>query len=264
MTAIATPATAYPFKPTEAVYHIVEPKKGLAPILRPGMVVRPAGPLARYRADTPRVGLVLDDGRRISVCGSFLAYRGYCRRCDVPAVLDDGRLVCPLCKRKARQEPPPDHLTLLWYPIGESLHAQAVRHCIVHKCSWEEGLDAWRKWHFDSFERMINKYGLRSEMYARREPWQSDEFRETAQWYAERDDEAGFVAYYKANGGELPEERVARFFTALAGRFDDELETLGPSRRLQLPPLVIPPTPEDSEPDGDDELTAWLRRQFEK
>jgi hypothetical protein len=81
------------------------------------------------------------------------------------------------------------------------------------------------------------------------------------QWYADLGDEESFLAYYRAHapGGRLPTERADRsisFFEALLG------DGPCPSRRMVLPPLDIKRIAGDSEPDGADDLTRWLDRQF--
>ena len=58
-----------------------------------------------------------DKPRPMRVHCSSLAYRGFCGDCLVPAVVEQGELLCPQCGRAAIAEPPPDALVLRWFPL---------------------------------------------------------------------------------------------------------------------------------------------------
>jgi hypothetical protein len=95
-----SPATCYPFRPGQAVYYVPHVAAHKAwPTLHPAIVLEPRG---------ERITILRDDGARRVVKGCYLAYRGYCAVCRVPAVEDDG-LRCPRGERRSAPAAPGLH-----------------------------------------------------------------------------------------------------------------------------------------------------------
>lgn len=259
---LAEPAKSYPFKPGEAVYQLKETNVfSSTPTLIPAIVVASAKPGKRAR-----VAIWRNDEKRTYVQGDNLIYRGYCSFCGVPAVVGgEDRLICPTCGETATAVPPPPELTLRWYPLGQDSNAQAARECILTGCSWSDGWDVVRARH-QGARKMFDKHRLSYDKQHGHGPWGRvtetgyGYFSGRMDWYAELGDEESFIAYYKAHGGELPIERANRLAEHLQGLMDGDGP--GVSRRMVLPPLDIERSADDSTPDGADDLTAWLDRQF--
>ncbi|MDQ2999388.1 MAG: hypothetical protein M3R61_20330, partial [Chloroflexota bacterium] len=261
---LPAPATTYPFKPGEAVFYLQEQRAFSAepPTLIPAIVLEPSKPGKRGR-----VTIWCKDEKRASVSGHNLIYQGYCAFCGVPAVLNREALVCPRCSEPATAVPPPPELTLRWYPLGSDYHAQAVRACALNKCGWSDGLDIWRErdrraWSMFEKHRMLYDKQHGNGPWALRDEDGYGYFECRMRWYAELGDEESFLAYYTAHGGELPIERLDRLVALFNALERDDVP--GPSRRLDLPPLDIERIADDSEPDGADDLTTWLDRQFKR
>lgn len=269
--ALPQPATRYPFRPGDAVFYLPHPggfcnKQQLIPTI----VVKAQPALVATRKAAPRVSILRAGAQRSSsVEGRNLAYRGFCGFCGVPAVLGrDDTLVCPRCAEPATAVPPPNELTLRWYPIGDAGGAQIARISFLTGCTWGDALHERNQRHYGAFDALAQKHGMMDEMYQRLGPWTEEGgrffwFSDAMHWYAELDDEESFLAYYRthADDGLLPTERTSKFVSFFQAMLDGDGPG-GPSRRMVLPPLDIVRIADDSEPDGACEITRWLERQF--
>lgn len=263
------PAMYYPFKPGEAVYYLPHPS-GFCnqQELIPAMVLKAPHTQVESHIKKVYITILRADGRTTRVWGNRLAYQGYCSFCSVPAVVgcDDGQLICPQCGELATNVPPPDELTLRWYPLEHARSAQIARICAQTGCTYGEALEQHNTRSNTAFYSLLGKHGMLNEMWGRRGPWTVENqqfywFCRVMEWYADLGDEESFLSYYRAHGGDLPSERTER----LISFFESLLDGNGPgcaSQRLQLAPLDIVRPASDSEPDGADELTAWLDQQF--
>jgi len=265
---IPQPAQCYPFQPGEAVYYVNSGPYGVnhpnpPELVRAIVLEHQPAIFGRGGKRQKRVAILREDGRRSHVVGENLTYQGYCAFCAVPAVLGPGEntLECPKCSQPATALPPPEELTLRWYPLDTTITAIAVRACVLTGCSWSEGLDAWRKPHQRALGAMLAKHRLTYGRAMHEGPWNDYDFSDMMQWYAELGDDDSLLAFYKANGGK----DYARAIDMMLDLFDhclDAIENDEPPIRPTPPPLRIQRIADDSEPDGADATTRWLDGQF--
>lgn len=143
-------AADFPFQPGQAVAR-VQYQTWTRPIhFRAATVVRVAEKF---------VTVQFQDNRRFSTLSpEYLVYRGYCPKCEVPAVSNaQGKLVCPECHQAATAAPPPPALVWRWFPpqyTDASLVAyeSAVRN---HNCSLETAFAAAQERTMSAYREMV-------------------------------------------------------------------------------------------------------------
>jgi hypothetical protein len=196
MSDFITPPTHYPFKPGEAVYWLPSSHRLTEPPPRVRGVILSADNQASIRRE---------DGSRASVNIANLAYAAYCPHCYAPAItITRGRLVCAGCGGAVIEEPPPDEMVLLRFPIDFGWHtSMTMRRAIVNP-TW-----TYRQAIFDrretinwAYQRMLRRLGLAKPVYRNNEDCR---IAKRLEYYAMLDHEAAFLASYY----ELTQQPVA-------------------------------------------------------
>jgi hypothetical protein len=284
----AQPATRWPFQPGEAVYYVPSDYSWIRPMpIIPAIVLTCehfANPLRNRRA---RATIQRDDkARPSSVRACNLVYRGYCSACEVPAIVGpNDTLICPRCHEDAVPLPPTDRLVVRWYPLDEWLDAMVMRRQIEHPTwPWRQAREAMDEVIDGGYTAMLERLGL-GRLYS--SSYNVSDLVDTQQEhrlfgllrvYAVLEDAGAFLSTYQdLITFQVDVSRklaIARRLQQLNGdqidRVLDEVRDLAdeptqPSRPVYLD-LPEPPerTAEDSEPDGADDTTAWLERQFRR
>jgi len=260
---LPTPPERWPFKPGEAVWY--EPSgdsqtKPYLPQLIPATIIDceadvQFGQARIQRADKPRV-------TRVNAGG--LMYRGFCASCQIPAVAGPGgRLECPNCDAPPVEMPPPDVLTLQWFPLDKWYLPMAIRRAAEHPdwCYWatreasSEAIDA-------AYNGMLSRLGLKEPAYGSTDNvrrWMREYHAiERLKFYALLDNTDGFHATYQ----ELKRQQAGGLVTEVSAFIDELTRDKLPDARPIFIPINIERIADDSEPDGPCEITRWLERQF--
>lgn len=207
------------------------------------------------------------DGHVSSVGYSTLVYRGYCPHCPVPAVLDvDQQLVCPQCGTAAIDCPPPDDLIIRWFPMGMVwVHMTAQRAAAHPTWTWKQARQDAR-----AALTVIDQrtYSLAEQLGLPRPKWSmaDDQYPMIVRmrFYAFLGDTAAYLeAYHElAHVQRVNEERTNRRLNVVDSLLDlilaEDVFVKEQERRKAQRAAA------DSTPDGADELTDWLERQFRK
>jgi hypothetical protein len=256
------PATTMPFLPGQAIWY--EPSnhsmtKPYLPQLIPAVILdcERDRPFARARICR------LDKTRPTRVGARGLAYRGYCEACEVPAIQGEGdRLICPECLRPAAELPPPVTLTAQWFPVDDWQWPMTIRHAAEHP-DW----NYWAARHAadhvvtTALEGTHARLGLPKRLARSGERWIGDYHALKAlDFYAVLGDDAGFQVAYERLRHLQEGADDAEIRTTIERLFGDQL----PPPRLVFLPIDIERVKDDSEPDGEDETTTWLRHQFRR
>jgi hypothetical protein len=267
MTANTRPERTWHFQPREAIY--------IAPY---GAYKRPVAvtPAVVTKVKGEYVTMIRADGARRTMKADNLVHRGYCEACRVPAILDGAHLVCPRCERKAVDAPPPDDIMFTLYT--DPGWQRRVRESLLTGCTLRETYGAIGKRDADAFHAMLEQHGLYAEWLFSRGPWRSDsplhyQMDEELERAAILGDADAFKAIYERYAERARGNRVLDGFLALCGedmdRVDALLDVLESERlyratgRAVSVPVVERPA-DDAEPDGPDEVTSWLERQFKQ
>jgi hypothetical protein len=253
MANFTTPPYAFPFVEGEAAY--------LLPTWRKARQPTPLIPVRITETNQYMTVVERENGRRSGVCTSSLSYRGYCATCPSPVVVADGRLVCPHCGTAAIDQPPPDALVVRWFPTGRWGTSMIMHRAVLYPdWSWRMAADDVEATVESAYQGMLTRLRLERDIpngsvwglmlfYAMIGDAQA--FLNTY-WHQTYDDDRS--SFY----GD-PIHPTRSHLLPLAGDGPG-----GPSRRLQLPRLSITRPIGDCEPDGEDEMTRWLERQFKK
>jgi hypothetical protein len=249
----------YPFQPGEAVYYVARTSPCYPCVGIPAVVVRVSGaheghPLVREIGR--RVSIQYEDGHVSTVTARRLIYRGYCAACELPAHAGAGGLVCPVCGASLAAEPPPDHLVARWDP-EMSLHLMAVCESVRTGHALREARRRVDMRCAAAYRHMAQRLGLPD--YRRWEwPFTSPDIFSRFELLALLGDMAGARAVVDEQ--IVQAGRTLRLLRAGWAQAEQEIEHAG--RVLRMPPFV--PPADDRTPDGPDDTTRWLERQFRR
>jgi hypothetical protein len=201
MSDFITPPTQYPFKPGEAIYWLPATHRMTAPPPRIRGVVLSADNQASIRRE---------DGGRASVSIAYLAYAAFCPHCYAPAVTTTrGRLMCPGCGGAVIEQPPPDEMVLLRFPVDFGWHtSMTMRRAIVNPTwTYKQAIVDRAETIERAEQRMLRRLGLAKPVCR-----SNDDYRiaERLKYYAMLEHDAAFLASYY----ELAQQPVA--FVSLA------------------------------------------------
>lgn len=245
----------YQFMPGEAVYNRADELQGRpAQRLRIERVASSPNTHEYVCTVNDRVTVrPIAGGRAWCARPENLIYCGYCPDCKQPAIDQAGALVCPNCHAPAIAEPPPDRVAALVYCPDMLFSAQRTREmlltgCNGHKAVYEVDLRFnMARW------LMIARIGC--------PPWAVPDhdvlFNQRFLELALRDDIEGCrLAIIDGLARAISPEALDAIH---AGFDDDEPDTLPPVASLYWQQPA-----DDMQPDGADDLTAWLDRQFDR
>lgn len=258
---LPTPPERFPFKPGEAVWYEPSNHSMTKPYLGeliPATIMDCDGKFSSARIQRD------DKPRTTKVEAAGLMYRGFCASCQVPAMVGQGgRLKCPNCDAPPVEMPPPDTLTIQWFPLDKWIVPMAIRRAAEHPdwAYWATRQDAGET--IDTaYDGMLVRLGLMKPGYGLTEDvrrWMREYYAiERLKFYALLDNPDGFHQVYQ----ELKRQQEGGSAAEIRAIMDvitrDEL----PAPRPVFVPIDIKRIADDSEPDGPDEFTAWLERQF--
>jgi len=182
------PPTNFPFMPGEAVYWLPSSHRMTTPPPRIRGVILSADNQASIRRD---------DGSRASVNIAYLAYVAYCPHCYAAAVTTTrGRLVCPGCGGPVIEEPPPDEMVVLRFPVDYFgwYVSMAMRRAIVNPTWTYKQAIVDRAVTIDrAYQRMLRRLGLAKPVCR-----SNDDYRiaKRLEYYSMLGHEAAFLATY--------------------------------------------------------------------
>lgn len=261
----------WPFKAGEAVYFLPWSSHRGRPI--PWV---PATIVETPSEQTTKVRIRRDDRScPTRVDADQVTYRGYCGTCLVPAVTQDGALVCPRCGGTAIAEPPPDNLIARWFPPaswdGMLLFRRSFEHPDWSRTKARKDARATIEgaWTTALARLGLNEPTPRSSYDYGTANWNLEwGFIRHMRFYAMlRDDTALLAAYEQLKQHQATHQPApkADLFDLLRAVLTDGDGPGGPSKRLDLAPLSITRPAGDDAPDGEDNsaFAVWLRAQLE-
>lgn len=229
----------FPFQPGQAVLHVAYGAHNRPYSLTPAVVVCVVGERVRVAP--------VDGGRPKYVAAKLLVHAGFCAPCGHAAMHTASGLRCPLCGELADPTPPPPSWVAVNFPAFRRELPRRVRLAVlnpgatrreIHELARREASE-----HICAFRARVGVSFADMHRHGERVSWLLEEA-------IEADDTEGFRAILAA-----AEERRLTLREALAVLLagDDLLTRTGP-----LEPV------EDRTPDGEDDITIWLRDQMER
>jgi len=189
MTDFIQPPKRFPFREGEAILHLPSTHRMTSPPPIVRGIVLTAGGIATY--------IQREDGSRAAVSTTYLAYRSYCQHCYASAVQTTrGHLICAGCGGPVIDEPPPDEMVVLRFPVDYFgwYVSMAMRRAIINPTwTWKQAIVDRDETINRAYQRMLRRLGLEKPVYRN---GQDGRIAEHLKYYAMLDHEAAFLATY--------------------------------------------------------------------